>query len=331
VDPSKVNLKSIGDEVRYRIFDYVRSKGVTSRDLGINPTIINRIKNRRIRVSDRTLAKLLRFLTLEEFAELISGRIPSQLIEPRDLSEALVKLESSINQLKILLDKYPQLSSIAYQKFNEIISHLKHYSITVTNEHIEKFKKILRDKAPKTASDRMRYLLRALRDLNYELSTDKLQEYIIDLKEQSIYVAEHTAKALKLFIKHVIKDRNLYESFKTPRVTEEADKEIPTPNEVRAVAKAINWSPAKAYYCLLAESGLRPGELFKLIISEINIEERTIKPKRVTETKRAYIAFFSKQLQKYLKQVYLPYREEFISKYAKNMKYLIDAKAEEWK
>jgi len=201
----------------------------------------------------------------------------------------------------------------------------------VTNEHTEKFKKILRDKAPKTASDRMRYLLRALRDLNYELSTDKLQEYIIDLKEQSIYVAEHTAKALKLFIKHVIKDRNLYESFKTPRATEEVDKEIPSPAEVRAVAKAINWPPAKAYYCLLAESGLRPGELFKLKINEIDIEERTIKPKRITETKRAYIAFFSKPLQKYLKEVYLPYREEFINKYAETMKYLLGSRAEEWK
>ena len=138
-----------------------------------------------------------------------------------------------------------------------IKSRIKSYSIAISREHIEKFKKLLSTKAKKTKADRLRYLERALRDLNYELSPDRLQEYIAELHEISPNVAQHVAKALKLFIKHVIKDPNLYSAFKTPR-TEVVPREIPTIDDIRKVARAIEWPPAKAYFALLAETGLRP-------------------------------------------------------------------------
>ncbi len=45
VDTRFVDLSSIPDEVRYRIFDYLWEKGVGSRYSGIKPYQANKIKN----------------------------------------------------------------------------------------------------------------------------------------------------------------------------------------------------------------------------------------------------------------------------------------------
>ena len=49
---------------------YLWKKRVGSRELGIHPTYANRIKNRRVPVSDNVLERLLEYLTAEELAEL---------------------------------------------------------------------------------------------------------------------------------------------------------------------------------------------------------------------------------------------------------------------
>ena len=73
VDPSLVDLKSLGDEVRFRIFDYLWSKGVRSSELGIDPTYANKIKNHRVRVSGALLERMLRILSVGEFAVLVGS------------------------------------------------------------------------------------------------------------------------------------------------------------------------------------------------------------------------------------------------------------------
>jgi hypothetical protein len=45
VDSSLVDLRSLGDEVRFRIFDYLWGRGVRSSELGVDPTYANKIKN----------------------------------------------------------------------------------------------------------------------------------------------------------------------------------------------------------------------------------------------------------------------------------------------
>jgi integrase len=170
----------------------------------------------------------------------------------------------------------------------------------------------LRSEAPKTRSERIRYLRRALDDLGWELSADRLQEYIVELSEDSPHVAQHIAKALKLFIKHVIKDPNLYQAFKTPKVDYGLTAEPLTLDIIRSVAKAIEWPPAKAYFALLAETGLRPGEVLNAKIQDLDLSERILKVMKLGNSKRSYIAFYSVKLRDYLRDVYLPYREEFI-------------------
>ncbi len=320
VDPGLVDFKSISDEVRFRIFDYLWGKGVGSSELGIDPTYANKIKNRKARVSDALLERMLRMLSVDEFAMLVGSTTTQQTLqqltvrEPRSLGEAALALDQYVRGLELVLEKYPQLSNVAYQRLMELLkAKVRGYSVAVIREHVEAFGKLLKSKAPKTRVERLRYLKRALEDLGWELSAERLQEYIAELSEESPHVAQHTAKALKLFIKHVLRDPNLYNAFKTPRVEYGLAAEPLTLEEVRAVARAIEWPPAKAYFALLAETGLRPGEVLNARVQDLDLNERMLKVMKAgNTTKRSYIAFFSEKLRDYLREEYLPYRDDFV-------------------
>jgi integrase len=334
-----VDLRSLGDEVRFRIFDYLWGKGVRSSELGIDPTYANKIKNRRARVSDALLERMLRMLSVDEFAMLVGSSSAQQMLqqptvrEPQSLGEAAIALDQHVRGLELVLEKYPQLSNIAYQKLVELLkSRVRGYSVTVTREHVEAFERLLKSKAPKTREERMMYLRRALEDLGWELSAERLQEYIVELSEESPHVARHIAVTLKAFIKHVLKDPNLYSAFKTPRVEYSLTAEPLTLEEVRAVARAIEWPPAKAYFALLAETGLRPGEVLNARIQDLDLNERMLKVMKAgNSTKRSYIALFSPQLRDYLREEYLPYRDEFIEVREASVRNLLKEGVAEWK
>jgi integrase len=339
VDPSLVDFRSLGDEVRFRIFDYLWSRGVRSSELGIDPTYANKVKNRKARVSDALLERMLRMLSVDEFAMLVGSSTAQQALqqltirEPQSLGEAAIALDQHVRALELVLEKYPQLSNIAYQRLAELLkSKVRGYSVTVTREHLEAFEKLLKSKAPKTRVERLRYLRRALEDLGWELSTERLQEYVAELSEESPNVAQHTAKALKLFIKHVLRDPNLYNAFKTPRVEYGLAAEPLTLEEVRAVARAIDWPPAKAYFVLLAETGLRPNEVMNVRVQDLDLNERMLKiMKAGNSTKRSYIAFFSVKLRDFLRNVYMSYRNEFIEVREASVRNLLKEGVAEWK
>jgi integrase len=320
VDPNLVDFRSLGDDARYRIFDYLWDKGVRSSDLGIDPTYANKIRNRRARVSDALLERMLRMLSVGEFASLVSSsQAVNQALqhvawEPRSLGEAAIALDRHIRGIEAVIERYPQLSSVAIQRISEVLRRRAGgYGIAITKDHIDAFEKILRSRAPKTRDERLRYLRRALRDLGWELSAERLQEYLVELSEESPNIAEHVAKALKLFIKHVIRDPNLYQAFKMPRTERGPAAEPLRLEDVRAVARAIDWPPAKAYYALLAETGLRPGEVLNARIQDLDLGERMLRIMRAgNTTKRSYIAFFSEGVKNYLEKEYLPYREDFV-------------------
>jgi len=329
----------LGDEVRFRIFDYLWSKGVRSSELGIDPTYANKVKNRKARVSDALLERMLRMLSVDEFAMLVGSSSAQQMLqqptvrEPQSLGEAVIALDQHVRGLELILEKYPQLSNIAYQRLMELLkAKVRGYSVAVTREHVEAFEKLLKSKAEQTKRDRIAYLRRALNDLGWELSAERLQEYIAELSEESPHVARHIAVTLKAFIKHVLKDPNLYSAFKTPRVEYGLTAEPLTLEEVRAVARAIEWPPVKAYYALLAETGLRPGEILNARVQDLDLNERMLKiMKAGNSTKRSYIAFFSERLRDYLRDEYLPYREEFIEVREASVRNLLKEGVAEWR
>ncbi|MFZ8794432.1 MAG: tyrosine-type recombinase/integrase, partial [Acidilobaceae archaeon] len=321
------------------IFDYLWGKGVRSSELSIDPTYANKVKNRKARVSDGLLERMLRMLSVDEFAMLVGSATTQQALqqptirEPQSLGEAAIALDQYVRGLELVLEKYPQLSNIAYQKLVELLkARIRGYSVAVTREHVEAFEKLLKSKAPKTREERLMYLRRILEDLGWELSAERLQEYIAELQEESPHVARHIAVTLKAFIKHVLKDPNLYGSFKTPRVEYGLTAEPLTLEEVRAVTRAIEWPPAKAYFALLAETGLRPGEILNARVQDLDLNERMLKVMKANNTtKRSYIAFFSVKLRDYLKDEYLPYRDEFIETKEASVRNLLKEGVGEWR
>jgi integrase len=63
---------------------------------------------------------------------------------------------------------------------------------------------------------------------------------------------------------------------------------------------------------LLAETGLRPGEPFTLTIDDLDLEHSMLHIGKVTETKRAFIAFMRPEFLNWVKSVYLPHRESWV-------------------
>ncbi|MGC9226845.1 tyrosine-type recombinase/integrase [Caldivirga sp.] len=59
---------------------------------------------------------------------------------------------------------------------------------------------------------------------------------------------------------------------------------------------------------LLAEAGLRPGEPFIVTIDDLDLEHGVLRIGKVTETKRAFVAFLRPEFLNWIKAYYLPRR-----------------------
>jgi len=66
-------------------------------------------------------------------------------------------------------------------------------------------------------------------------------------------------------------------------------EKAPSLEDVRRVANAIMDMGAKLSFMMLAETDLRPIEIFNLKIDQVDLEKRVIKPLHISKTKRAYI------------------------------------------
>jgi len=307
---SRLDLSRISDELRYRILDYVLSKGVTHRDLGIDRTYLFKLKKRSVRVSDNILRRLLKHVSEEELERLLGDVELEALGIIRDGVINYGIVIKILNKAK----EDPYLKSLLIKWASENLAQELPHIVRVKEEHIKKFERLLSSKSRKTREDRLRYLKRALDDLEWELSPEKLEEYILELQEESANTAQHIAKALKLFIKTVLKDPKLYHSFKVPQPSEKVVAEPITLKQVVEVAKRIEHIGAKTFFILLAETGLRPCEILNLSINDVDLNKRRIVVARVTQTKRAYITFLHEKTAKFISDAYIPFRTTFISK-----------------
>ncbi|ACP54418.1 tyrosine-type recombinase/integrase [Saccharolobus islandicus] len=321
---SDEEIKQIDKEVRRRIFEYLDSQNRKPEE--IDRSTWYRIKKNERGIGDETLKKMLSELTPEEFANILTGDVSNNNVRIDTLNGAILYINDSVKKFKQIIEKFPELSSYLVDQLMPFISGLSH-EVIITQDHIKKFETILKQRSLSrgTVKNHLFYLKRILKDLNYRLSSDTIAEYIVSLKEENANIALLTSEALKLFIKEVLKDRLLYDAFKTPMVN--AKRRIP--NEflnldiIKKIFNNITYIPSRALFLLLAETGWRPNEIYNLKLNNIDFETRIIHLEKVTRTKRAYITFLHEETEKWLKDVYLPYREEFISKYESSIKTLI--------
>ena len=263
-----------------------------------------------MRVSDNVLRKLLFYLSDNEFEALV-GDVE---LEALGIARNGVVNYGIVIKILNLAKEDPYLKSLLIKWASENLLQEIPHIVRVTEKHVKRFEKILSTKSKKTKEDRLRYLKRALESLNWELTPEKLEDYILELQEESSNVAQHIAKALKLFIRTVLKDPKLYQAFKVPRSEERIVAEPIELEHVVKVAREIKHLGAKIFFILLAETGLRPGEIIRLSISDVDLVKRRIVIAKISETKRSYISFLHKQTAELIKKEYMPFREKFIDR-----------------
>jgi len=319
VDCELININNISNEERVKIINYVmEQKHVRAKDLGVTINLISMIRSGKRRVTEDLLCRALKYLSTEELARLL-GQIPE--LEPatvNDIVRVVARARADANFRELLLsylDRY----------LGEYVRSMGTRWV-VGEQDIEEFVKAKRLKglSEKTIRDEVRYIRLALSELNWILEPEGIREYLAGLAEDGeVYVLKHTAYSLKSFLKTVLRPRDpalyrlLYESFTVYRPKSSNYVKLPTLEQLQAIWRQLPSIESKFYFALLAEAGLRPGEPFTLSLSDLDLEHGMLHIGKVTETKRAFVAFLRPEFLRWVRSEYLPHRDAWVEKMSK--------------
>ncbi|WP_052885762.1 tyrosine-type recombinase/integrase [Vulcanisaeta distributa] len=268
------------------------------------------IRSGRRRVGDGLLCSMLRLLTPEELQSLLRGWVPERRAS---LSDAL-RVIITAREDPTFREQFLALLSRYLGDYVQSLGRAWH----VTQEDIEAFIKAKRLKGvgEKTLNDELRYIRRALEELDWVLTPEGITEFLGGLaEEESPYVVRHVTVSLKSLIKTVLKPRDpglfavLYNSFTTIKPRNHNKTKLPTLEELRQVLSKIESIEAKTYFIILAETGLRPSEPFLVSMDDVDLEHGMLRIGKITETKRTFIAFLQPKTLEFIKAQYMPRRD----------------------
>jgi integrase len=319
VDCELINIGNIRNEERVRIINYVmEAKGIRAKDLGVTINLISMIRSGKRRVTEDLLCRALRFLSTEELARLL-GQIPE--LEPatvNDIVRVIARARADANFRELLLsylDRY----------LGEYVRSMGTRWV-VGEQDIEEFVKAKRLKGlrEKTIRDHVHYIRLTLSELNWTLEPEGIREFLAELREEGEeHVLRHVTVALKSFLKNVLKPKDpalfrlLYDSFTVYKPKASNRIMLPSLEQLQAIWRQLPSIESKFYFALLAETGLRPGEPFTLSISDLDLEHGMLHIGKVTETKRAFVAFLRPEFLRWVKSEYLPYRGDWVERLSK--------------
>jgi len=319
VDCELINIEKISNEERVKIINYVMErKGVRARDLGVTLNLISMIRSGKRRVTEDLLCRALKFISHEELAKLL-GQVPE--LEPASIGD-LVRVIARARA-------DPEYRDLLLSYLDRYLGDYVRSAGTrwaVTEQDIEEFIKAkkLKGLSEKTIRDEVHYIREALAELNWNLTPDGIREYLAELAEDGeTYVLKHTTYSLKSFLKTVLKPKDpalfraLYDVFTVYKPKNNNHTRLPTLEQLRQIWQQLPTIESKFYFVLLAETGLRPGEPFLLTIDDLDLEHGMLRIGKVTETKRAFVAFLRPEFLEWVRNNYLPHREAWVEKMAK--------------
>ncbi len=314
MDPSMVRVEAIPQDVRRKVLDYVTQvKGVKPSDLGYDKTYLYKVRHGLIPISDDLFRALLRFIDVDEYARLVGSAPPLVDASPDDIIRVIKKALVDRSFRNLLFDLLRQAFGEEFREYRT--------SWVVGEKDIEDFVKAKRLKGlrEQTINDEVRYIRRVLAELDWVLTPDGIREYLAELVEEGEqYVLKHTTYSLKSFMKTVLKPRDpglfalLYNSFTVVKPRNHSKPKLPTIEQLRQIWQRLPSIESKLYFTLLAECGLRPSEPFLVSINDVDFEHGVIHIGKVTETKRAFIAFMRPEVVDWIKREYLPVRDSLI-------------------
>ena len=307
-------MSRISNDVRVKIINYVmEQKHVRARDLQVTINLISMIRSGKRRVTEDLLCRALAYLSAEELAKLL-GEVPE--VEPASVSDII----RVVVRARADKDFRDLLMSYLERYLGEYIRSVGKQWV-VTEGDIEEFIRVkkLEGVAEKTIRDEVHYIREALAEMNWTLSPENIREYLASLAEDGEeYVLKHTTYSLKSFLTAVLQPRDpllyglLYNSFTVYRPRNHNKTKLPTLDELRQVLQRIESIETKTYFIILAETGLRPGEPFLVTMDDVDLEHGMLRIGKVTETKRAFIAFLRPETLEFIRTQYLPRRETFV-------------------
>jgi integrase len=314
MDPSMIRVEAIPQDVRRKVLDYVTQvKGVKPSELGYDKTYMYRVRHGLIPISDDLFRALLRFIDVEEYARLVGSAPPLVDATPDDIVRVIKKALVDRSFRNLLFDLLRQAFGEEFREYRS--------SWVVSEKDIEDFIKAKRLKGlrEQTINDEVRYIRRALAELGWNLTPDGIREYLAGLAEEGeTYVLKHTTYSLKSFMKTVLKPRDpglfalLYNSFTVVKPRNHSKPKLPTIEQLRQIWQQLPTIESRLYFTILSECGLRPSEPFLVSIDDVDFEHGVIHIGKVTETKRAFIAFLRTEVVDWVKREYLPVRESLI-------------------
>ncbi|BBG25028.1 hypothetical protein IC006_2362 [Sulfuracidifex tepidarius] len=289
-----IDIDKLTNEQKIRLFTYAtEEKGITYEQLGISKASGWRYKKGLREIPKEVIEKVLQFLAPDEIARIIYGK----KIEKADINDLLKVINTAVED--------PQFRSLLFMMLNRFLGEYVRQntnSYVVTEEDLKLFEKILEQKSKATRDERLRHIKYAMRDLGFSLSPESLKEYILELMtEEGPNVARHRANTLKLFIKEVVASRNpilgqiLYNSFRVPKVDYKYSPPPLSLEILKNIFQLIGHLGAKTFFLILAETGLRVGEVYSLSVEQVDLENGIIKLMKNSATKRAYISFLHKE------------------------------------
>jgi len=335
MDPSMVRVEAIPQEVRRKVLEYVTNvKGIKPSDLGYDKTYMYRVRHGLVPISDELLKALLRFIDVEEYARLVGSAPPLVDATPDDIIRVIKKALADKSFRNLLFDVLRQAFGEEFREYRS--------SWVVTEQELEEFvrAKKLKGLAEKTIRDEVRYIRLALSELNWTLTPEGIREFLAGLAEDGeVYVLKHVTYSLKSFLKTVLKPKDpalfraLYDTFTVHKPRSNNKVRLPTLGQLRQIWQQLPTIESKFYFALLAETGLRPGEPFLVSIDDLDLERGMIRIAKVTETKRAFVAFLRPEFLDWIKREYLPRRDSFVKSFIERMgkDYLgVGVNAEAW-
>jgi integrase len=316
MDPELVRVEAVPQDVRRKVFEYVTGvKGVKPSELGYDASYLFKVRRGLVPVSDELFKALLRFIDVDEYARLVGSAPPPIDATPEDAIRVVKRALVDRGYRNFLIDLLRQALGEELQGYKT--------SWTVREADVEEFIKAKRLKGlkEKTIRDHVHYLRLALSELNWVLEPEGIREFLAGLREEGEeHVLRHVTVALKSFLKAVLKPKDpalfrlLYDSFTVYRPKASNRVKLPTLEQLQAIWRQLPSVESKFYFALLAETGLRPGEPFALSLSDLDLEHGMLHIGKVTETKRAFVAFLRPEFLDWVKQVYLPYRGDWVER-----------------
>jgi len=291
----------------------LNTKGVKPNKLGFDYTYIYRVKRGLVPISDDLFRALLRFIDVEEYARLVGSAPPLVDATPDDIIRVIKKALVDKSFRNLLFDMLRQAFGEEFREYRS--------SWVVTEKDIEDFirAKKLKGLREQTINDEVRYIRRVLAELDWVLTPDGIREYLAGLAEEGEqYVLKHTTYSLKSFLKTVLKPRDpflyalLYNSFTVVKPRNHNRVRLPTIDQLRQIWTQLPTIESKLYFTLLAECGLRLSEPFLVSIEDVDLDRGVIHIGKVTETKRAFIAFLRPEVIEWIKREYLLVRDSLI-------------------